>query len=248
MSAWNQGIFLYCERGDSASLFAEPLNALSNVAFPVVALLASIRFGQVMQSKQIANGDFAIIASLIATTTAIGIGSFAFHVLATRHGQLADVVPIAIFMLFYLAFALRVLLGLPLFASALGLAAFAAAFFGLAQLPCQPIGVSIAAARLLPGWCLNGGLAYLPPLAALLMIAITQAARRHSSASGLFAAAALFAASLAMRSIDLTVCPLLALGPIRVTAHAIWHLTNAAVLYNLLKVAISAISARSVTR
>lgn len=248
MTGWSESVFRYCERGDSAWFLAEPINALSNIAFLIVALLAGIRFGQAMQAKHISNGDFSVIVSLIAATTAIGIGSFAFHVLATRRGQLADVVPIAIFMLLYLGFALRILLGLSLSASALGLAAFAAAFLALGQLPCRPIGVSMSAARLLPGWCLNGGLGYLPALAALLGVAIIQGLRRHRSAASLFAATALFAASLALRSIDLTACPLLGIGPIRVTAHALWHLANAGVLYVLLGTAISAVSARAIGR
>jgi Ceramidase len=241
----DQYVFRYCERGDSISLLAEPLNALSNVAYIVAALLVSIALGRVMQTRKIATGDFAVIAALIGAATATALGSIAFHVLATRFSQMADVIPIGIFMLLYLAFALRVLLGASLGMSALGIAAFVATSAMLSQLPCQPIGISVTAARLLPSWCLNGGLSYLPALAALVAVAVTLSLRRHPSARHVLCAAALFGLALALRSIDLATCPLFQAGLRALTAHALWHVATAGVIYLLLIAAISAVESRS---
>ena len=245
MNALDQYVFRYCERGDSIALLAEPLNAVSNMAYIVAALLASIRFGRVMQTRTIATGDFAVVAALSGTATATALGSIAFHVLATRVSQLADVIPIGVFMLLYLTFALRVLLGASRVMSAIGIAAFVATSAMLSQLPCQPIGISVTAARLLPSWCLNGGLGYLPALAALVAVGVTLSLRRHTSARHLLLAAALLGLALGLRSVDLATCPLFQAGPIALTAHVLWHVATAGVIYLLLIAAISAIESRS---
>ena len=59
------------------------------------------------------------------------------------------------------------------------------------------------------------------------------------------AAAALFAASVALRSIELAVCPLGHVGPFAITTHALWHLTNAGVLHLLLTAAINTLADRT---
>src|SRR5712675_1920781 len=90
---------LYFERTD-ASFWAEPVNALTNLAFLVAAAAACVAW---RRSK--ARDPFAL--ALIGVTFAIGLGSFAFHTLATRGAVLLDVIPIAIFVYGYLLFALR---------------------------------------------------------------------------------------------------------------------------------------------
>ena len=61
---------------------------------------------------------------LIALLAVIGIGSGLFHTLATGWAALADVVPIALFILAYLFAANRTIWGWPLWAAALGAVAF----------------------------------------------------------------------------------------------------------------------------
>jgi hypothetical protein len=81
---------LYCERL-SAGFWAEPVNALTNVAFLVAALLAARALA----------GRTALVSGpvlLVALMALIGLGSFAFHTLATRGAALLDVIPIGLFV------------------------------------------------------------------------------------------------------------------------------------------------------
>ena len=97
--AWSEPLSLYCERVD-ASFWAEPVNALTNLAFLVAAAAAYAAW-----RRSEARDPFGL--ALIGVTVAIGLGSFAFHTLATRGAALLDVIPIAIFVYGYLLFALR---------------------------------------------------------------------------------------------------------------------------------------------
>jgi hypothetical protein len=149
----------------------------------------------------------------------VGLGSFAFHTLATRGAVLLDVIPIAVFIYGYLTLALRRFLALPRRLVAAIVVAFAVA----AQ----------TASALAPRDTLNGSVGYLPALAAMIVVALpvkTPAVRR-----GRWVAAAIFAISLVFRTIDRDVCPLLPLG-----THWIWHILNAVVLYVLLRTAMAA--------
>src|SRR5579871_945847 len=85
----------YCER-KSADWDAEPLNAVSNLAFLVAAWAASD-----LQRRR-PNVEFAgAIRVLCVITAIVGIGSATFHTFATRWAEWADVIPILIFMLYY---------------------------------------------------------------------------------------------------------------------------------------------------
>jgi hypothetical protein len=200
---WTQPLDLYCERTD-ASIWSEPLNALSNGAFLLGALLA-LRY-----LCRRARGDRPALA-LIGLLTAIGIGSFLFHTQANRWSQLADVIPIGVFILVYFFLAMRRFLALPDASATLLTAAFA--------------GLSAAVAALVPPGFLNGSGSYLPAAAALAAIAVLLLRRRHPVARPILAAALLLVLSLSFRSIDQAICGTLPAG-----AHYLWHLTNAAVL------------------
>src|SRR3979411_2505706 len=103
--AWSEPLSLYCERTD-ASFWAEPVNALTNLAFLVAAAAAYLAW-----RRSTARDPFAL--ALIGVTVAIGLGSFAFHTLATRGAVLLDVIRIAIFVPGYLLFSLRRVFHLP---------------------------------------------------------------------------------------------------------------------------------------
>ena len=96
---WSAPIDLYCERTD-ASFWAEPANALSNAAFLIAAAAAFWLW------RRAPGRDWPALA-LIIVVMAVGVGSFAFHTLATRGAILADVIPIALFIYGYLLLALR---------------------------------------------------------------------------------------------------------------------------------------------
>jgi Ceramidase len=205
---WSAPIDLYCERTD-ASFWAEPANALSNAAFLVAAAAAFWLWRR-------AGARHWPALALIVVAAAVGIGSFAFHTLATRGAVLADVIPIAIFIYGYLLLALRRFLGLPAGIAVAIVAAYAAAAQTLAWL--------------VPQGTLNGSIGYLPALAALTVVARTARGRARR---GLALAALIFTVSLALRTVDLAACGRFPLG-----THFAWHLLNAVVLYVLLRTAI----------
>jgi hypothetical protein len=207
---WSTPIDLYCERLDP-SFWAEPVNALTNVAF-FVAAWAAFRLW-----RRNGHGDRAILA-LILVVVAVGLGSFAFHTLATRGAMLLDVGPIGIFIFGYVLLALRryLVLSWPL---ALGVfAGFIALSLGLAVLVPRPI--------------LDGSAGYFPALAVLFAIGWPQRGRVLGRA--LLLAGVLFAASIALRIGDLPLCGAFPLG-----THFLWHVLNAAVIYAVLYGAIS---------
>ena len=208
--AWSDPLSLYCERVD-ASFWAEPVNALTNLAFLVAAAAAYLAW---RRSK--ARDPFGL--ALIGVTVAIGLGSFAFHTLATRGAALLDVIPIAIFVYGYLLFALR-----RIFQLAAGPALAIVAIFALA---------SQAVSYALPAGTLNGSGEYLPPLAALMVVGLS--VRAIDQRRLILSAGAIFTCSLFLRMIDREACALFPLG-----THFLWHLLNAAVLYLLLRSAIA---------
>ena len=100
---WFDPVDNYCERLDS-SFWAEPLNAMSNLAFIVAGLV-------LLRQWQKAPGRDVIGLLLAVNVLVIGVGSFLFHTFANRWSALADVLPITIFIHGYLAVALRSYLG-----------------------------------------------------------------------------------------------------------------------------------------
>src|ERR1700688_4951020 len=143
---WSEPLDLYCQRTE-ASLWAEPVNALTNLAFLISAAAAYWAW-----RRTDSRDPFAL--ALIGVTFAIGVGSFAFHTLATRGAVLLDVIPIAVFVYGYLLFCLRRLLCVAAGPAFAVLAGFAVASQGLSYA--------------LPAGALNGSGEYLAPLAALM--------------------------------------------------------------------------------
>ena len=94
---------------------------------------------------------------------------------------------------------------------------------------------------LIPQSALNGSVAYLPPLAALLVIGWL--VRGAPTGRRVLQAGCAFAVSLVLRSIDRLVCPAFPLG-----AHFAWHLLNGFVLYLLITAAIEATPVRGCVR
>ena len=205
---WSAPIDLYCERTD-ASFWAEPANALTNGAFLIAAAAAFWLW------RRAGSRDWPALA-LIVVVVAVGLGSFAFHTLATRGAVLADVIPIAIFIYGYLLLALRRFVGLSAAVSVAIVAVYAVGAQALSWLA--------------PPYALNGSIGYLPPLVALIVVA---RAARGPVRRGLELAVMIFTVSLALRTIDLAACGTFPLG-----THFSWHLLNAVVLYVLLRTAI----------
>lgn len=196
-------IDLYCER-TGPGLLAEPVNAVTNLAFFLAALLALSARRRIGVPGP---GDWV----LIGLTLTIGSGSLAFHTLANRASMLADVVPILLFQIAFLAQHSRRVLRF-------GWQGILAVFALFAAL--------IAAFSMLPRELMNGSLGYAPALLMMMLLATLQQRQRDPGTPWLAAATGLFVVSLTLRSIDMAVCPGWPLG-----THAFWHLANGGVLY-----------------
>lgn len=192
----------YCERV-APGLWAEPLNALSNLGFLLAALLLWRRAG-----CGPAAGETHRLAALLGL---IGIGSGLFHLYGTRWGSWLDVGFIALFILIYIHRFVVCLAGGGALAGGLAVLAFVLADRAWAQV--GPLG-------------LNGSEPYLLPWAVLTGFALWSRRRAPAAARPLAAAALLFGLSFTLRVLDLQLCPWWPWG-----THFGWHLGNAAVLY-----------------
>ncbi len=213
-SEWWEPVRDYCERA-GPELLAEPLNAVSNGAFVVAAILL-LRRGR--SPDPVADGFAWLIG-------AIGLGSALFHTLAVQWAMLADVIPIALFIHAYFFLALRRFLGLSAPAALAGTLAFAggAAVFepALSRLAGQPLGPLS-----------NGSVAYAPAALALFGVGLASLRIGNRDGAALIGIGVLFLASLTARTLDAALCPVLPLG-----THWLWHLLNAGVLFGLVRAA-----------
>lgn len=217
--AWSDPVDNYCERLDP-SFWAEPLNAVSNVAFIVAGLV-------LLRQWRRSHVRDRIGLVLCLNVLVIGIGSFLFHTFANRWSLVADVVPIAVFIHLYLALACWRYLNWPWWLAA----GAAAAFFMVSPL------VGAAAAP----W-FGSSASYVPALAAMFAMASLCLPRNRTLAGSLTVAGLLFASSIGLRMADQPWCAVWPLG-----THVAWHGVNAVVLYTLVRVYFEA-NARPATR
>lgn len=225
-------IFIYCERGQDPSFWAEPLNAASNAAFLVAALAAARELLADPPGRR-----SVAAALLVALTFVIGTGSFLFHTYATRWASLADTIPIAIFMLAYFAFALRRFLGLDWALVAIGLAAFFVAIRYAGTVQCD-YGELLPITARRGARCLNGTVGYAPAFLALLGTGAALAALRHPAARLLILASGVFLVSMTFRTLDIELCELTRIAGRVCGTHFMWHILNGLTLYILLRAAI----------
>ena len=224
-------VFLYCERGTNEAMLAEPVNALSNGAFLLAALAGF--FIVLRQPEEDRNADQFLLPALLLF---IGLGSLAFHLYATRATELADVVPIGVFMLVYLGLALNRFLGVPPGWTIFLVIGFTAIMAITMQVKCGQDFIGFPGADIegvKP--CLNGSLFYFPALAALIVVGLALSERGHRAAPWLLWAAAIFAISITLRSLDLALCDKIAIEGRKVGTHAAWHVLNALALFLLLR-------------
>lgn len=202
----------YCERM-GPEFWAEPLNAWTNLAFAVAAVLGAQALTRLPGR---APPDLVALVVLLA---AIAVGSFAFHTLATPAAALADTLPIAGFALLYAAAFVRRFLDVPWRWAWLAAPAFAVTVVlaaGVADL------IGVAA----PG-------IYLAALLGMVVFAALLARRRDPATRTFALVAGLFAVSLTLRQLDAAICDALPIG-----THFGWHLLNATVLGALLLAAV----------
>ncbi len=219
--SWTQQLFNYCERAAKPELWAEPLNAVSNLAFIFAALTAYGLAKKAPQGKIDLSHYFLILLVFV-----VGVGSALFHTFATRWAVMADVIPIAIFIFSFLIFSLYRFLNLRVIGTICGIGVFIFISWAMAQIKCDG------------GPCLNGSIGYLPALLALLLIGFALRIKSHPASAGLLLAAAVFSVSVIFRSIDNNFCDMTKILGYSLGTHFLWHSLNGLMLYILLRTAI----------
>ena len=210
---WFAPIDLYCER-TAPGLFNEPLNAASNLAFLLAAILATR--AALRDPRARADGFLWL---LIALVYLIFAGSTAFHTFANPLARLADTTPIAAFIYTFFLYAMRRFVGLSWLWALTATVLFLAASFLFAALT--------------PADALNGSVSYLPAFIGLVGLGTYLVSRSFPAGHWLIAAALVFAVSLTFRTVDQMVCQTLPIG-----THWAWHSLNAVVLFLALASAI----------
>lgn len=190
----------YCER-TSAAYWAEPVNAVTNAAF----LIAAVVMWRRTQGLPMARALSVVLG-------VIGVGSYLFHTHANRLAALMDVLPILAFILLYVFAATRDLLGArgwwPWVA--------VAGFFPYA------IGAGAALGAVLPLGS-SAGYAPIPPLILAYAWAVGRSAPR--TGWGMALGAGILILSLTFRTLDGPFCEALPLG-----THFLWHILNGVML------------------
>lgn len=200
---WHEPVDLYCERF-GPGLFAEPLNAFSNLAFVAAGFwLLAIGLPRLFAPRR-TPWTLEVLAGLIVL---IGICSGAFHTFATRWANALDVGSIALFIHFFVVcFAHHVL---DLRWSLAWIAAPAFWAFGVfVQAPFEP-------------GAFNGSVVYFPALAGIAVMGAGLAAQRRDGAAMFGLAILVFTVSLTLRSVDLAWCSSWVWG-----THWAWHSLN----------------------
>ena len=199
---WTQAVDGYCERVD-ASFWSEPVNAATNAAFLLAALV---------MARRLRGANLPLANLLVGILAAIGIGSFLFHTFAQPWAGLADTLPILLFILAYVFTASRDFLGWSPRMSALATAGFIP--YAAATVPLF---------SLIPGLGSSAGYAPVPVLIAGYAFAMRN--RAPATARGLAIGAGLLVLSLTFRTLDEPLCGAVPLG-----THFLWHILNAVML------------------
>ena len=192
----------YCE-GTGPDDWSEPINAMTNLAFLIAALVLWPR----LRGPEMAMGR-----ALAAVLFVIGVGSRLFHTHANRLTGLMDVLPILGFILLYVFAATRDYFGARPWVAALvtaGLIPYAAA--------------TVPVFAMIPG--LGSSASYAPVPLLILIYAVLLRRCLPDTARGLAIGAGILIVSLTFRTLDQPLCGALPFG-----THFLWHVLNAVML------------------
>lgn len=203
---WTAQFDAYCERTD-LTLWSEPVNAVTNLAFMLAAVIMWRRTGGVPGAKV-----------LCAILFVIGIGSGLFHTFATGWAATMDNLPILAYILTYIYVVHRGILELPPIWAALAVVAFipfaAIVVFALRQVPFFQISTFY--------WSVP-----------ILLVAYAWWLRETmpAVARGFVIGAVILSLSITLRSLDELLCNVWPLG-----THFGWHILNAIMLAYMIHV------------
>jgi len=190
----------YCERV-GPHYWAEPINAVTNLAFVLVALIMWRRSFGVPMAR-----------ALCVVLALIGTGSYLFHTHAQVWAAIADVAPIAVFILLYLFVVNRDVWGMRVWVAALATAAFV-----------PYAALTIPVWQMLPVLGVSAG--YVPVPVLILIYAAALWGRAPRLARGFMIGAVLLLVSLTARSVDELWCAHVPFG-----THFLWHILNGLML------------------
>lgn len=205
---WFAPVDAYCER-TGPDYWSEPINALTNLAF----LLAAVLIWRRLQGPGMAMGR--LMAGVLFV---IGIGSWLFHTHANPLTSLMDVVPIVAFILLYVFAATRDYFGARPWVAAVVTAGF---------IPYAALTVPLF--QQVPG--LGSSASYAPVPLLIGVYAVLLRRRLPQVARGLAIGAGLLVVSLTFRTLDQASCAVLPIG-----THFMWHILNAIMLAWMIEV------------
>jgi len=195
-------IDIYCERTD-LSFWSEPVNAVSNLAFLIAALV---------MWRRTRGENLPVATALVAFLALTGVGSTLWHTFAAVWSVMLDVLGIFLFSITYVFAANRDFWRLPLW-TAIGATAL---FF--------PYAAAVSwAVEFVPFLRISGSYWSLALLIALYAAALAR--RAPATSRGLALGAGILVVSLVFRSLDETICENISIG-----THFMWHLLNGVML------------------
>ncbi len=197
---WTRSIDAYCERTDPG-YWSEPVNAVTNLAFMIAALIMWRRCAGLFWGR-----------ALAAILFLIGIGSYLFHTHATAWAAAMDTTPILVFSMLYIFLSNRDFWGWPAWVSALGAAAYLP--YSMAVTPVF---------EELPFFTISSFYWPLPLLISVYAVLLRR--RAPETSRNLAIGAAILSVSLTARSLDELLCGAFPLG-----THFLWHILNAIML------------------
>lgn len=205
---WLSPVDAYCER-TGPDYWAEPVNALTNLAFILAAVLIGLRHRHHMRP----------LGRLLTTVLfVIGLGSWLFHTHANPLTGMMDVLPIVAFILIYVFAASRDFLGLRPWLAGVVTAGF---------VPYAMLTVPLFA--MIPG--IGSSASYAPVPLLILVYAALLRRRAPDTARGLALGAGLLILSLIFRTLDEPLCAAVPVG-----THFLWHILNAVMLAWMIEV------------
>lgn len=207
----NNFIDHYCER-ITTSLWDEPFNIISNIAFIIVAIVV---FRKAQSTIPAGNNRYTDIWILTALILTIGVGSALWHILAQYWALWTDRTPILLFISLFLLSCLVRVLHLSLVKAIIVLLILHAS---------NGLVLSI-----FPTATLNGSLFYLPTALLLFGISFVLWHKGDRQKSYFLAGSILLTIAITFRTVDLSAC-----GTIPVGTHFIWHILVAITIYVLM--------------
>jgi len=194
----------YCERAGSSSWNAEPVNAVTNLAFFVAAWF----IWKLLEKHKITDWKWQLLP---VSVFLIGIGSSLYHTFRSPLTMLADAVPIYLFFLVYFFL-------------------FSKAFLKRTKRAVM-VTVLFAATLLLvtiytPRELLNGSIRHFLNAATLLGMAVVVRVKFGRKANLFFSVFAVYSLAILGRTIEPAVCQFFPVG-----THFSWHILTAASAY-----------------